>query len=473
MSKVKPPTYSEIIEQLLTDLDGPIDVNELIDRFLEIRIPKTKNPRSSVRSKLPEEKGRLLVYGLNNLIYPLWMAHQGIRFRVRLTKKILYKGLLPLDDFIPFLPVHTKLDEIEFLEQDGTTLDVRITTITKKVKSLLGEYDQDSYYVSLKNWFNQKKARGNDYILVTVYNYDKKVFCLEHESSNHLDQELLAFRNQQLADIFFDLLEQSRYERLYLFESVPTAYVRLPEKSGYPPDTVSKIIADDPRMHMSGGDIRYSDAAPNMFESMIADVHGVSTTLHPQKFTLTQGKQIYRFKVALTYRKGLWRKIEIQGKQTLADFNRILMSAFDHDWDHMGGFWKLVPRGRSGKRYREVDVGSVNPFGEGDGADTPIAGLGLAVGNRLKYVYDFGDWIEHEITLEDIISPDNDVDYPQIAAQNKPRYKYCQICKENAEKAIATWICIECSNREQQDVLVCEDCLDEYHPEHYADEMVY
>jgi len=40
-------------------------------------------------------------------------------------------------------------------------------------------------------------------------------------------------------------------------------------------------------------------------------------------------------------------------------------------------------------------------------------------------------------------------------------------------KEIATWICIECLNEGQSKVLVCEDCLDKHHLEHYADEIVY
>jgi hypothetical protein len=151
------------------------------------------------------------------------------------------------------------------------------------------------------------------------------------------------------------------------------------------------------------------------------------------------------------------------------------MKAFDHDWDHMGGFWKLVPRGGGSKRtsYREVDIGSVDPFDGGDGADNPIAGLGLSVGDRLKYVYDFGDWIEHEITLEAIENPQPDHEYPRISAQNKPRYRYCENCKKIERKTIATWICISCSNKKQVDVLVCVDCLNKNHEEHFADEIIY
>ncbi|MCK4818955.1 hypothetical protein KA005_24490 [bacterium] len=47
-------------------------------------------------------------------------------------------------------------------------------------------------------------------------------------------------------------------------------------------------------------------------------------------------------------------------------------------------------------------MGNIDPLGEGNGADIRIAGLGLQVGDRLKYVYDFGDWIEHEIIVEKI-----------------------------------------------------------------------
>jgi hypothetical protein len=141
----------------------------------------------------------------------------------------------------------------------------------------------------------------------------------------------------------------------------------------------------------------------------------------------------------------------------------------------MGGFWKMVPRGGSTKRkrYREVDIGSVNPLGEGDGAERSIAGLGLNSGDRLKYVYDFGDWIEHEVTLEAITPPEPEVIYPRVVDQNKPRYRYCETCKERDRKTKATRVCFTCSNEEQREVLICEDCLDENHEDHYVEKYVY
>jgi hypothetical protein len=112
-------------------------------------------------------------------------------------------------------------------------------------------------------------------------------------------------------------------------------------------------------------------------------------------YSQERARQVYRFKAALQYRPGLWRRLEIQGGQSLAPFDAILRHAFHHDTaDHLGGFWKLVRRG-TGRLFREVDLGDIDPLGGGSGAGQHLAGLGLKPGDELKYVYDFGDWIEH------------------------------------------------------------------------------
>jgi hypothetical protein len=192
-----------------------------------------------------------------------------------------------------------------------------------------------------------------------------------------------------------------------------------------------------------------------------------------QPFSPAQGRQVYRFKAALRYRSDLWRRIEIQGQQTLAELDAILRDAFQHDpFDHLGGFWKLVRRGK-GSRSRKVDLGSIDPLGEGDGAELRVAGLGLELGQQLEYVYDFGDWIDHRLTLEEIVEPEKDVSYPRIVGQNKPRYKNCESCRARGHKHRANWICLECSNEQQREVLICEACLDKEHEDHYAEGILY
>ena len=131
-----------------------------------------------------------------------------------------------------------------------------------------------------------------------------------------------------------------------------------------------------------------------------------------QPFTRRQGQQVYRFKAASRYRKRE-RVIEIQGKHTLADFDGVMRDAFNLDFtDHLSEFTRIIPRGK-GKRPREIPYGELNPFEKTAAAKVRVAGLGLEPGAQLQYVYDFGDWLEHSLTLESIQSPERGVAYPR------------------------------------------------------------
>ncbi len=274
-----------------------------------------------------------------------------------------------------------------------------------------------------------------------------------------------------MAVLLFEMLEAARHEQVWGSEAVLTAYAHLSDPTGYPGDHWLEVLDKDARMRWDGSSIRYADWFSPL-EQIAMDVSG-TPQIQGDSFPSEQADQVYRFKAALKHRKGLWRRIDIQGKQTLSEFDQELRDAFQHDtFDHMSGFWKQVRRGKS-RRFRVVDLGSINPFGEGEAADLTIAGLSLEPGHKLKYVYDFGDWVEHQITLEEIIEPEESVKYPRLVDQNKPRHRYCQSCEEEGRKTVATWICIECSNVEQEAVLVCEDCLDIHHIDHYSDEALY
>jgi len=178
-------------------------------------------------------------------------------------------------------------------------------------------------------------------------------------------------------------------------------------------------------------------------------------------------EMVYVFKAALKYRKGLWRRIEVKEDQTLGDFDRIIREAFNHDiGDHLSEFFP-------DRVWRSKGFGEIDPYGGGSGSMKKINQLRLSEGVKIEYVYDFGDDIQHVITLEKIIESENSVKYPRIVTQNKPRYRYCVLCKNQEKKTTATWICIECSNEEQREVFLCENCLMKKHEDHYADEILY
>jgi hypothetical protein len=207
-------------------------------------------------------------------------------------------------------------------------------------------------------------------------------------------------------------------EWIFASEAVLTAYTRMSDPRGYPGDHWLLVVNQDERMRTDGMQICYAESL-SPFEAILAEERGQMVGPPEVPFRASQGRQVCRIKVALCYQPQLWRRIEIQGKQTLADLNAALVSAFDYDSDHMGGFWRRVRRG-SGKRYRDIELGDVDPLGGGSGAGRHIAGLGLKPGDALQYVYDFGDWIEHVITLEEVGEAVQGVDYPRIVDGHTP-----------------------------------------------------
>jgi hypothetical protein len=179
--------------------------------------------------------------------------------------------------------------------------------------------------------------------------------------------------------------------------------------------------------------------------------------------------QAYRLRIAFTHRKTIWRTIEVSDHDTLGALDRAIRVAFEHDLgDHLSEF--SVP---SGGRRGEKGLGHIEPGGGGSGYAVRVGDLGLDTGDRLKYVYDFGDWVEHDIVVQAVLPADPSAEYPREIARNAPRYRNCQACAARGRKERAIWYCMECSNRYGREVVLCEACLTEDHPEHYAEEIVY
>jgi hypothetical protein len=134
-------------------------------------------------------------------------------------------------------------------------------------------------------------------------------------------------------------------------------------------------------------------------------------------------KQVYVFSAQLDRWKGVRRKIAIRSDQTLIDLHGALQAAFEWDDDHLYSFWL------SGKFWAGDDSEYTHPFAlESDpfaGWDIPIAKperqsaeerldrLGLTKGQRIAYLFDFGDEWRVRLTLRQITADDREP-YPRL-----------------------------------------------------------
>ncbi len=473
---VKEPSYADILREILSSVEGPVSTDELAERILQKHSSHAKNPHQAALAKIREENGRLLVYPDATHILPLRLAFKGARYRIRLTRENVDQAALPIDEsFDYYLPPSFESEDITFINSQGDPIPFQIKEISRPVTDIFGERSESQEtVVVLKEWFHTQKIYHKDHILVTIENWERGVVRLEHERYGKVPSDLIVERNRFLADSFYTLLESSKYEDILIIMALPTVYARMPDKPGCPPDHWTVILANDQRMSTDGWIIHYADSGFSMFEVALAKSTDQSLVAPGEPYTKEEGQQIYRLYARLVYRPSIWREVEIQGAQTLEDLDSILRDAFQHDsTDHLSGFWKRVGRGGStSKRFREVDLGTVNPFEPTEESDTAIAALKLKVGDQLKYVYDFGDWVEHTLELKSIGAAEKDVQYPREVARNKRQNKYCVECKENGKETVAEWVCVSCSNEEQREITLCDECAEE-HEDHYVEEILY
>ena len=120
----------------------------------------------------------------------------------------------------------------------------------------------------------------------------------------------------------------------------------------------------------------------------------------------------FLFKVNLKGARRVWRTIALPGDQTLDDLHEAIFEAFDRDDPHLYSFYlpKAPGRGpRSGPQPKEYTAPPMfddpDPFGDEDrinAAETRLDDLGLRVGQRFEYLFDFGDSWWHEVVVETI-----------------------------------------------------------------------
>jgi hypothetical protein len=472
MPKSELPSIDMAIESVLSKLDEPIDIHDFYNKVLEIRPSASKKPTISIYNNIKRHfVGESIAFLDKQTIVPLRIAMPGVRFRIPLSDIEIKRKVLIIDPFFRgFVSRRNESKNFDLVDEKGNPLPKKIVSIKQTADGFLGKHDYNLDAFDLTSWGQMKLVKPGDSFLVTIESWEPKRFRLRLESKNerrsHNDE--IASKNKELADLLFNMLEESVNESIYIKESVIIAYLRLSDPKGYPGDHWIDVLDKDPRMNLDSFSINYPENR-SLLESFVDRTPPVTK----QKFTAQQADQVYIFRAMFKFRTSIWRIIEIQGSQTLAQFDKILRKAFNHDSsDHLGGFWKMVRRGQT-NRSRDIELGDVEPFGGGTGAKLKIAEIGLNVGDKLKYVYDFGDWVEHEILLEAIEPPKAKTKYPSIIEQNKPKSYYCEDCKADGKKTIAVYFCVTCSDEEQRRIFVCEECSNTLHEDHYIDEITY
>jgi hypothetical protein len=461
-------SLSQAIGIILDRAENSITWADFVDQVLE-RWPSTaKKPADSIANALRYEFRNRIVLLEDKTVVPVSLIMKDARFRITLSSEEIEKSAISL---IPwFVPYYCDFQwQINLEKKPPKLFDKNYDPINFEASSVpikqLGwggdEIFEDMLALKVDDWFDSIKPQVEDSILVTIKDYNAKAFILEYEPAGARRSIEIEDQNKALAKGIEKALFDAQDDVSLAIEILKIVYADLGDViRKYPGDHWIKVVEADRRF---GTDYYHIGLARFIFFDgvlpLIQDVDSKSL------------QQVYRFKAYLKNRKSIWRKIEIGGSNSLGDFNEEMRHAFEHDWDHLSEFfYKPSDRGRHG---RWEGYGSHNPFESRYADEIMIAELGLEAGDQLKWVYDFGDWVEYFLTLEEVTQANDKFEYPRVIEKNKPRYHSCVNCTAMGFNKRAVWVCVWCSTSEGSEIWLCENCMMKLHDEHHVEKILY
>ncbi|MFV2104117.1 plasmid pRiA4b ORF-3 family protein [Micromonospora sp. LOL_024] len=119
-------------------------------------------------------------------------------------------------------------------------------------------------------------------------------------------------------------------------------------------------------------------------------------------------RQIFQLRISLSgVRPAIWRRVLVPGGYTLDRLHRVVQHAMGWRDCHLHSF-----------EVDDVQYGEPDPDGDlpvFDELDVRLEAV-VGKGGRLHYTYDFGDWWEHDLLVEDILTAEADERYPSCVA---------------------------------------------------------
>ena len=119
--------------------------------------------------------------------------------------------------------------------------------------------------------------------------------------------------------------------------------------------------------------------------------------------------KIYQLKISIKGAKPpIWRRVLVEDDMTYKSIHMIIQDIFDWYGGHLHEFVA------ANRRYTDLEFndGFVDDLGEDQSKFTIGEDL-REINDKITYIYDFGDYWEHEIKLEDILEKDEDKQYPR------------------------------------------------------------
>ncbi|MGC9316571.1 MAG: plasmid pRiA4b ORF-3 family protein [Armatimonadota bacterium] len=118
---------------------------------------------------------------------------------------------------------------------------------------------------------------------------------------------------------------------------------------------------------------------------------------------------IYRLRIGIAGSEPeIWRRVDVPAHATLGDLHTIIQRIMNWENYHLHQF-QIHDEFYMPQAPVELNLEMAEAADE---TEACLIDLDLAAGTSFEYVYDFGDWWVHEITVEEVLERDPEQSYP-------------------------------------------------------------
>jgi len=428
---------------------GPLTLDEVVERVQQQRPATTKNPKQTIRNAL---KNDLICQsaGEGRYVYlPTFVRGAAVCAPMDLVAPA--KGLLAVGaDLVALLtPLAEPGDRgpAPALALDGGPT-VMVTW------EGFGWRGMPRSLVKLPapfwRWWAERQREGATALVVRCEDGEAGRFSVRAIDAEALDRAAVEARNARLHEAARDILK--RAQGLWP-EDLARRLLAYGVYHGEPtPDPLSTaLFTPDAPFYMEHMNVTYrprlTPALRRLFaprlrgerdesDNLMRELLGLplqepeDAPLPAEDAPLPPAEHLLRLKVSLAWDRKVWRMIESPDDATLEDVHLAIQDAFNWDNDHLYAFYLS---GHTRDHMTRVDGPFMDPTGLfGGETDYPaadevtLAALELRLKQRFLYLFDFGDQLEHDIEVAEILPlpPTGGVEPRVLASQGEAPPQY-------------------------------------------------
>lgn len=129
----------------------------------------------------------------------------------------------------------------------------------------------------------------------------------------------------------------------------------------------------------------------------------------------------YIFETKFLEAKKIVREIKVPGKMNLYKFAEAIINAYDFDFDHAFGFfskittnWQLSESDKMYELFADLEDEGIEPTGAGSVKKTKIGKVWENIGDKMMFLFDYGDDWRWIVTLKGFGEAEKSVKYPRV-----------------------------------------------------------